>query len=170
MTSELPDRYGTSKHRAVSNRRTVFCNFFLLGFAFAFLAQVPPSNAQSSRTHRWHASSNSQRLRQAPLPLEDMAHMSWVRRDGAPSDITALAQTKDGYLWTGSRLGLYRFDGIQFSSGAAHTRAVNNATPSHIPRFMRKYPLLIGVGRAEKDSGQNLQRSSGKYRIWQQLN
>jgi len=96
--------------------------------------------------------------------------MSWVRRDGAPSDITALAQTKDGYLWTGSRLGLYRFDGIQFSSGAAHTRAVNNATPSHIPRFMRKYPLLIGVGRAEKDSGQNLQRSSGKYRIWQQLN
>jgi len=45
-----------------------------------------------------------------------MAHMSWVRRDGAPSDITALAQTKDGYLWIGSRLGLYRFDGIQFSS------------------------------------------------------
>lgn len=42
--------------------------------------------------------------------------MSWVRRDGAPSDITALAQTKDGYLWIGSRLGLYRFDGVQFST------------------------------------------------------
>ena len=45
-----------------------------------------------------------------------MAHMSWVRRDGAPSDITALTQTSDGYLWIGSGLGLYRFDGLQFSS------------------------------------------------------
>jgi len=42
--------------------------------------------------------------------------MSWVHRDGAPSDIAALAQTKDGYLWIGSRLGLFRFDGLQFSS------------------------------------------------------
>jgi signal transduction histidine kinase/ligand-binding sensor domain-containing protein len=45
-----------------------------------------------------------------------MAHTSWVRRDGAPSDITSLAQTTDGYLWIGSGLGLYRFDGLQFSS------------------------------------------------------
>jgi signal transduction histidine kinase/ligand-binding sensor domain-containing protein len=45
-----------------------------------------------------------------------MAHMSWIRRDGAPNDITALAQTADGYLWIGSRLGLFRFDGLQFSS------------------------------------------------------
>ena len=47
-------------------------------------------------------------------PLSDMAHMSWTRRDGAPSDISALAQTSDGYLWIGSRLGLFRFDGLQF--------------------------------------------------------
>src|SRR5215813_6767731 len=65
---------------------------------------------------RWHATTVSQLSPQAAPPLEDMAHMSWVRRDGAPSDITALAQTKDGYLWIGSRLGLFRFDGLQFSS------------------------------------------------------
>src|SRR5215469_14152503 len=65
---------------------------------------------------RWHTSASGQLSQQAALPLEDMAHMSWVRRDGAPGDITALAQTKDGYLWIGSRLGLFRFDGLQFST------------------------------------------------------
>src|ERR1700761_4597863 len=68
------------------------------------------------QAQRWHTSATNQLSRQAPLPLEDMAHMSWVRRDGAPSDITALAQTTDGYLWIGSRLGLFRFDGLQFAS------------------------------------------------------
>lgn len=45
-----------------------------------------------------------------------VAHVSWTRRDGAPGDIAALAQTSDGYLWIGSSVGLYRFDGIQFAS------------------------------------------------------
>src|SRR5215467_3061140 len=82
----------------------------------ALLACVVFSCGSALFAQRWHAASTSQLFRQAPLPLEDMAHTSWVRRDGAPSDITALAQTKDGYLWVGSRLGLYRFDGLQFSS------------------------------------------------------
>lgn len=45
-----------------------------------------------------------------------IAHINWTQRDGAPAHIAALAQTKDGYLWAGSPLGLYRFDGVQFSS------------------------------------------------------
>jgi signal transduction histidine kinase/ligand-binding sensor domain-containing protein len=45
-----------------------------------------------------------------------MAHLSWTRRDGAPSDISALTQTKDGYLWIGSSFGLFRFDGLEFQS------------------------------------------------------
>ncbi len=44
-----------------------------------------------------------------------MTHTSWTRRDGAPGSISSLAQTKDGYLWVGSALGLYRFDGLHFS-------------------------------------------------------
>ena len=44
-----------------------------------------------------------------------VAHISWTQRDGAPVHIAALAQTSDGYLWAGSPLGLYRFDGTQFA-------------------------------------------------------
>jgi len=38
----------------------------------------------------------------------------WSEKDGAPSEISALAQTKDGYLWIGSARGLFRFDGVKF--------------------------------------------------------
>jgi signal transduction histidine kinase/ligand-binding sensor domain-containing protein len=45
-----------------------------------------------------------------------VARMSWTGRDGAPENISALAQTSDGYLWLGTPLGLYRFDGLRFES------------------------------------------------------
>ena len=38
----------------------------------------------------------------------------WSEKDGAPSQISALAQTADGYLWIGSAQGLFRFDGVRF--------------------------------------------------------
>jgi signal transduction histidine kinase/ligand-binding sensor domain-containing protein len=38
----------------------------------------------------------------------------WSEKDGAPSQINALAQTTDGYLWIGSQQGLFRFDGVKF--------------------------------------------------------
>ena len=38
----------------------------------------------------------------------------WSAKDGAPSGISTLAQTKDGYLWIGSERGLFRFDGVKF--------------------------------------------------------
>ena len=65
---------------------------------------------------RWHASTLHLPARAQAQPLEDMGHMSWTRRDGAPSDIAALTQTEDGYLWIGSSSGLFRFDGLQFQS------------------------------------------------------
>ena len=46
--------------------------------------------------------------------LGQFAHTAWSAKDGAPSVIQALAQTKDGYLWLGTPSGLYRFDGITF--------------------------------------------------------
>ncbi len=40
---------------------------------------------------------------------------SWQRDQGLPHrSIRALAQTRDGYLWTGSDDGLTRFDGVRF--------------------------------------------------------
>lgn len=41
-------------------------------------------------------------------------HSAWSLRDGAPADIWAIAQGRDGYLWLGTGTGLYRFDGVQF--------------------------------------------------------
>lgn len=47
-------------------------------------------------------------------PLSQLHHTAWRARDGAPSQISALAQTDDGYLWIGSARGLFRFDGVEF--------------------------------------------------------
>src|SRR5260370_2980045 len=41
-------------------------------------------------------------------------HAAWSVKDGAQGEISALAQTEDGYLWIGSRQGLFRFDGVKF--------------------------------------------------------
>lgn len=46
--------------------------------------------------------------------ISQFYHSAWTAKDGAPSQISALAQTADGFLWIGSALGLYRFDGVQF--------------------------------------------------------
>ena len=46
--------------------------------------------------------------------LGQFAHTAWGTKDGAPSPVTALAQTPDGYLWLGDHDGLYRFDGVVF--------------------------------------------------------
>ena len=43
-----------------------------------------------------------------------VAHTSWTGKDGAPQDVSALAQTTDGFLWLGTPFGLFRFDGIEF--------------------------------------------------------
>jgi PAS domain S-box-containing protein len=41
-------------------------------------------------------------------------HTEWGPKDGAPSPVTRLAQSADGYLWLGTHDGLYRFDGVVF--------------------------------------------------------
>ena len=41
-------------------------------------------------------------------------HTAWPVERGAPADIWALAQGRDGYLWLGTGDGLYRFDGVTF--------------------------------------------------------
>lgn len=46
--------------------------------------------------------------------LRDYHHAAWRSKDGAPSEIKAMAQTPDGWLWLGSSSGLYRFDGEHF--------------------------------------------------------
>ncbi|WP_245653539.1 sensor histidine kinase [Sphingomonas pituitosa] len=47
-------------------------------------------------------------------PLAELRHTRWTLRDGAPSNIRAIVQGRDGFLWLGTATGLYRFDGIRF--------------------------------------------------------
>ncbi len=42
-------------------------------------------------------------------------HTAWMEKDGAPANIVAITQTKDGYLWLGTWNGLFSFDGIRFA-------------------------------------------------------
>ena len=46
--------------------------------------------------------------------IKQLYHTSWTAKDGAPTQITGITRTSDGYLWLGSRLGLYRFNGLRF--------------------------------------------------------
>src|SRR5215813_2737390 len=48
--------------------------------------------------------------------LDQLYHTGWTYIEGAPSQVNALAQTTDGYLWLGTATGLFRFDGIQFQA------------------------------------------------------
>lgn len=46
--------------------------------------------------------------------IRQLGHTSWTYEQGAPSNITGLAQSPDGYLWLAANSGLYRFDGVTF--------------------------------------------------------
>lgn len=47
--------------------------------------------------------------------FDDLEHRRWAAADGGPSQVGALAQTRDGYLWLGTNESLFRFDGFRFT-------------------------------------------------------
>ena len=46
--------------------------------------------------------------------LSDYSHQAWGAAQGAPAQIQAITQTRDGWLWLSTPTGLYRFDGLNF--------------------------------------------------------
>jgi signal transduction histidine kinase len=46
--------------------------------------------------------------------LPSYHHTAFTLQDGAPAQVGAMAQTRDGWLWLGTVDGLYRFDGVTF--------------------------------------------------------
>jgi signal transduction histidine kinase/ligand-binding sensor domain-containing protein len=48
-------------------------------------------------------------------PLKNFGRQGWVMENGLPQNtVQALAQTRDGFLWLGTEVGLVRFDGVGF--------------------------------------------------------
>src|SRR6185436_12757413 len=50
------------------------------------------------------------------IPMADYVQAVWEARDGGLPNptVTAIVQTRDGYLWVGTYAGLARFDGLEF--------------------------------------------------------
>src|SRR3954466_6195138 len=47
---------------------------------------------------------------------QDLTLRAWTKQQGLPDDsVTAVLQTRDGYLWVGTSGGLARFDGVRFA-------------------------------------------------------
>src|SRR6185503_17234119 len=46
---------------------------------------------------------------------QDLTVQVWAKEKGLPDNsVTAVLQTRDGYLWVGTSGGLARFDGVRF--------------------------------------------------------
>jgi len=54
---------------------------------------------------------------------------TWHTTEGLPSDsVTAVVQTRDGFLWIGTSAGLVRFDGVKFTEEPPVVSPLNNLT------------------------------------------
>ena len=55
--------------------------------------------------------------------LASYGRQSWVMENGLPQNtVQALAQTRDGFLWLGTEVGLVRFDGSNFTVFDQHSK------------------------------------------------
>jgi len=64
----------------------------------------------------WVAFSTSTQALDPTKALTQYVREVWQQEEGLPeNDVTALVQTRDGYVWLGTEEGLVRFDGINFT-------------------------------------------------------
>jgi len=56
--------------------------------------------------------------------LANTHHTRWTALEGAPLQVTSMAQTPDGWLWFGTYDGLHRFDGNRFERVALAQRGL----------------------------------------------
>lgn len=80
------------------------CALRLLAFALAGLGDLPLARGE------------------AVFASGNFMVSQWQVEDGLPDNrVTAITQTKDGYLWLGTYAGLVRFDGVKFTVFDART-------------------------------------------------
>jgi ligand-binding sensor domain-containing protein len=71
---------------------------------------------------------------------------SFTVEEGAPSSVTSIAQTADGFLWIGTAQGLWRFDGIRFERMPALEKTGGSGIRTLLGA--RRGDLWIGYGFA----------------------
>src|SRR6202011_5944504 len=71
-------------------------------------------------------------------PLTEYTHTVWTHKDGIPSAfIYSIAQTRDGYLWLVTPVGLVRVDGVRFvhwRPTTGHTALLGIVGSIHVAR------------------------------------
>ncbi len=78
------------------------------------------------------------------IPLDELHHDIWTGKDGAPGQVSSMAQTADGWLWIGSVDGFYRFDGMRFRRFEALNGETAPKRPVTALTALRNGDLLIG--------------------------
>ena len=80
-------------HRTKHSVHPAFCSLLALLFFCASVSALEPTT-----------------------PLAGYGRQSWVMENGLPQNtVQALAQTRDGFIWLGTEVGLVRFDGNTFT-------------------------------------------------------
>ena len=94
-----------------------------------------------------------------PARAEEFHVQNWRREDGLPDgQITAMAQTPDGYLWVGTAKGLARFDGSHFKTyKSGETRGF---TDSRISSLVTDKQGVLWVGLLD---GNIVRREEGEF-------
>lgn len=68
--------------------------------------------------------------------ISQYGHALWRTQDGLVNATSLITQTTDGYIWTVTRSGLTRFDGVNFVPWTA---------PRDIPFLLRHFTALLGA-------------------------
>ena len=92
------------------------------------------------------------------LPLNDYRHTAWTANDGAPAQISSMAQTPDGWLWFGTADGLYRFDGVAFDDVPLPPRGMLSRAQIYSLHAAANGDLWIGYAYG----GLSVRRASGR--------
>jgi len=88
---------------------------------------------------------------------------SWSQKDGLPAGfVYGFAQGDDGYLWIGTTVGLYRFDGVRFTSWDSISSAPLPAGSVRALLTTHDGSLWVGLG----DGGGIVRISRGKVRAF----